>query len=151
MSNQEDILDDVWGSDSDSEMISNENAGYSRDLQKLREQHNKRGYLDGIVSSKEVNLQQGFNDGFPTGAAIGFEVGRLMGVLQILNYKYGKENEQLKKDYEQALKDLKIGNMLSKNIFDAEYKLPDDGKHPVLEEWKAKVSAYSAEYNILRK
>lgn len=151
MANQDDILDDVWGSDSDSEMLSNENAGYSRDLQKLREQHNKRGYLDGIVSSKETNLQQGFNAGFPTGATIGFEIGRLLGRLQTLNYKYGQENEQLKKDYSQALNDLKIGNMLSKHVFDTDYQLPEDGKHPILEEWKIKVSSYSAQYNIIRK
>ncbi|KAG0659341.1 Essential protein Yae1, N terminal [Maudiozyma exigua] len=81
MGNNEDVLDDVWGSDSDDEILNNENAGYSRDLQKLREQHNKRGYLDGIVSSKETNLQDGFNAGFPTGASIGFEVGKLIGIL----------------------------------------------------------------------
>lgn len=150
MTNNEDILDDVWGSDSDDEILNNENAGYSRDLQKLREQHNKRGYLDGIVSSKETNLQDGFNVGFPTGASIGFEVGKLIGILQSLNYRYGKEDETLKKDYEQAIKDLKIGNMLSKQVFDNEFALPTDDKHPILVQWQDKVGEYCSKYNISR-
>lgn len=57
--------DDVWASDSDVE------TERSPDLVKLRENHSKRGYLDGIVSSKEEKLQEGFNDGFPTGAKLG--------------------------------------------------------------------------------
>lgn len=150
MQDENDLLDDVWGSDSDVELPHENEVKYSRDLQKLREQHNKRGYLDGIVSSKETNLQQGFNAGFPTGADIGFEVGKMIGILQILNYRYGKENTQLHEDYQQALKVLKIANMLSKQVFDPDFMLPEDGKHPILEEWWAKVQAYCTLYNITR-
>lgn len=150
MTNNENLLDDIWGSESDNEVLHNENVGYSRDLQKLREQHNKRGYLDGIVSSKETNLQDGFNAGFPTGASIGLEVGKLVGILQSLTYRYGKEDKTLKKDYEQAIKDLKIGNMLSKQVFDKEFLLPEDGKHPILVQWHNKVSEYCNKYSVNR-
>ena len=151
MSDENDLLDDVWGSDSDVELPHENEVKYSRDLQKLREQHNKRGYLDGIVSSKEANLQQGFNDGFPTGANIGFEVGKIIGILQILNYRYGQENSQLRDDYQESLKVLKIANMLSKQVFDPDFRLPDDGKHPILQKWQAKVDEYCTLYNITRK
>lgn len=148
MSDTNDLLDDVWGSDSESEVLTDNNVHLTQDLKKLREQHNKRGYLDGIVSSKETNLQQGFNDGFPTGAELGFKVGKLIGILQILNYKYGDKDEQLKQDYKTAIQELRIGNMLSKHVFDTDYQLPEDGKHSILENWNLKVNSYCEKYHI---
>ncbi|CCF56245.1 hypothetical protein KAFR_0A08110 [Kazachstania africana CBS 2517] len=142
-------MDDVWGSDSDIEIRKDDEEQLrSYDLRKLREIHAKRGYLDGIVSSKETNLQQGFNAGFPTGAQLGFQVGKIIGVLQGLKYKYGDEDEELKRDYELAKRELLISALLSKSIFTESFDLPNG--HAAVDKWTDIVDKYSNKYNVIK-
>lgn len=137
-------LDDVWGSDSENNTAQH---GLSYDLKKLRENHNKRGYLDGIVSSKETNLQTGFNEGFPTGANIGLQVGLIIGRLQALSYKYGDKDEGLVAEFKAAQNELRINNVLNKNQFDSEFNLPTG--HELLNKWVQKTETYCIKYNVI--
>lgn len=135
------VLDDVWKSDTDdgSEEI-------SFDVRKLRENHNKRGYLDGITHSKETNLQQGFDDGFPTGALLGMQVGKLIGTLQALVSKYGDGDEQLSDDFRAARKELHISKVLTKSMFDP--NLDVTGQHQLIGKWKVVVKSYCDKYSV---
>lgn len=134
-------LDDVWKSDTDdgSEEI-------SFDVRKLRENHNKRGYLDGITHSKETNLQQGFDEGFPTGALLGMQVGKLIGTLQALVSKYGDRDEQLSDDFRAARKELHISKVLTKSMFD--HNLDVTGQHQLIAKWKVVVKRYCDKYTV---
>ncbi|KOG98652.1 Yae1p [Saccharomyces eubayanus] len=132
--------EDVWGSDSDAEVEQ------SPDLLKLRDEHSKRGYLDGIVSSKEDNLQQGFNDGFPTGAQLGKQVGTIIGILLGLQARFGDEDEDLRKAYINAQKELQINKVLSKSIFDPNFDLHE--KHPVIIKWTEIANVYCKKYHV---
>lgn len=152
-----DLMDDVWGSDeSDNNLLMN-------DLNKLKDQHSKRGYLDGIVSAKEVNLQDAFNNGFPNGAQLGFEIGKIIGNLQFLENIHGKSDSQLSQDYKLAQADLNITNVLNKKLFDENYDIISDdninpgevgGKsdiqilqHPLLKKWSKIVKEYNEKYS----
>lgn len=134
-------LDDVWESDTDdgSEEI-------SFDVRKLRENHNKRGYFDGITHSKETNLQQGFDEGFPTGALLGMQVGKLIGTLQALVSKYGDRDEQLADDFQVAQIELRISKVLTKSMFDP--NLDVMGQHQLIAKWKAIVKSYCDKYLV---
>lgn len=135
------VLEDVWGSDNDSphEII-------SYDLNKLRDNHNKRGYLDGITHSREANLQSGFDEGFPAGAKLGMEVGKLVGLLQGLANKYGDQDKSLLEDFNTIQEDLRINKVLTKTHFDANLNL--QGEHSLIVKWNAIVKTYSEKYSI---
>lgn len=138
---ESELFDDVWGSDSEEINV------IHKDIDKLRDQHSKRGYLDGIVGSKEVNLQQGFDDGFPTGAQLGHEVGLIIGRLQGLNHLYGESNKELAKSFKDAQIQLKINHVLNKNSFDENYDLVDNF-HELVNKWKVVTKKYCEEYNV---
>lgn len=142
---ENDLLDDVWGSDGD-EAINTE-VPLSQDLKKLKDNHTKRGYLDGIVSAKDENLQTGFNMSFPLGGELGMRVGKIIGKLQGLEYRYGDEDPQLKDDFTKAKQELKIDKILTKSIFDHEYNLAEN-THPVVTKWEEIVSTYCEKYNV---
>lgn len=135
------VLDDVWGSDTDSD---GDNLSY--DLKKLKDNHNKRGYLDGVTDSKEANLQSGFDDGFPTGAALGLEVGRLVGLLQGLASKYGASDASLIEDLDAIQKDLRIDKVLSKSHFSSDLEL--QGEHSLVAKWRATVKMHCDAYSV---
>lgn len=138
---QSEFFDDVWGSETE------DNNVIHKDIDKLRDQHSKRGYLDGIVGSKEVNLQQGFDDGFPTGAKLGHEVGLIIGKLQGLNYLYGETNQELANNFKLAIKELKINHVLNKKSFDENYNLIDNF-HELVCKWELITQKYCDQYNV---
>lgn len=138
---QSELFDDVWGSTSEEDNI------IHKDIDKLRDQHNKRGYLDGIVSSKETNLQEGFDAGFPQGAKLGKEVGLIIGRLQCLNYLYGKDNRDLAESFKDAQQELKINHVLNKNAFDENYELLNNF-HELVGKWNSITKKYCDQYNV---
>lgn len=109
--------DDIWGSESDG---APEAIGSTEtvEVRKLRLIHSKRGYLDGISSSKEENLQKGFDDSFEQGAVLGKRVGKVLGGLYILGMLHGRFDEKLTDDLMEAQKELKINKVLSTKHFD---------------------------------
>lgn len=138
---QSELFDDIWESGPEEDDI------IHKDNNRLRDQHTKRGYLDGIVSSKETNLQKGFDNGFPQGAKLGKEVGLILGRLQCLNYLYGEKNHDLAQSFKDAQKELKINHVLNKNAFDENYDLLNDF-HELVEKWKSITKKYCDQYNV---
>ncbi|CAR29157.1 hypothetical protein ZYGR_0Z00780 [Zygosaccharomyces rouxii] len=134
-------LDDVWGSDSDDD---GSVVQESPDFKKLRDIHFKRGYVDGISGSKEAKLQEGFDTAFPLGSRLGMEVGRLIGILQFLDFKYGKDDEELHGDFQLAQKELKIDRVLIKSMFDSDLNLM--GEHQVISKWRRIVKVHCNKY-----
>lgn len=129
-------MDDIWAS-SDEDSAANTNLrAETQDMKKLREVHSQRGYLDGIVSSKETNLQQGFDQGFPTGAQLGMRVGEIIGTLYTLDHTF--EDQEIQRNLNEALTELTIIKVLHKRAFDPEYELMDQ-KHQTIRQWEAKV------------
>lgn len=152
MSNMDDVF---WGSDSDDHTTSSPHGingdgnlpqnDETIEIRKLRQVHSKRGYLDGISSAKEENLQTGFDDSFPQGALLGMKVGGLLGKLQALAATYGSEDEELQKDFLLAQKELRINKVLTKTNFDENYNLVND-EHPVIVKWEQTLRKYSEKY-----
>ncbi|CCE65997.1 hypothetical protein TPHA_0O00250 [Tetrapisispora phaffii CBS 4417] len=144
-------LDDVWGSDN-----SEDDNQHQYDISKLKTIHNDRGYLDGITSSKETNLQDGFNAGFPNGSNLGYRVGKILGTLQSLSYilnnqeTSGKESgfsQSVRQDLVDAQQELKINKVLIKSLFDNNLDLTENS-HDILEKWESKIKTYTKYYNI---
>lgn len=134
------ILDDVWESDN-----AESSPEISLDTKKLRENHSKRGYLDGVTKSKDTNLQEGFDNGFPTGASLGLQVGRLLGTLQALVSKYGDENDILLEDFKIAQSELHIQKVLTKSMFDPDLNLQKE--HMLIKRWRGIVEMHCHRYS----
>jgi hypothetical protein len=85
-----DDLDDVWGSDSDSNHDEQHytHEGNERgntevsDIPRLKEKHETEGYRDGVTKGKSVSVQKGFDEGYALGAVFGLQMGRILGVLE---------------------------------------------------------------------
>ncbi|CDO95986.1 unnamed protein product [Kluyveromyces dobzhanskii CBS 2104] len=135
--------EDVWGSDSEFMPGSEE----SPELNKLRQVHSKRGYLDGISSAKEENLQAGFDATFPMGSQYGFQIGLLVGKLQLLATLYGKSDLRLLEDMKQVQKELRINKVLADKHFDENLK-PLDSLDELLCKWQLRLSQYEVKYSI---
>lgn len=67
--------------------------------------------------------------------------------MQGLEYRYGKDDEELKKDFNNAKQELQIKNILTKRIFTEDYNL-EDSKHPVVSKWEEIVTKYCEKYNV---
>ncbi|KAK5163407.1 Essential protein Yae1, N terminal [Saxophila tyrrhenica] len=51
------------------------------DVPRLRQTHVTNGYREGVAESKEIYLQQGFDEGYAVGAELGLKAGWLLGAL----------------------------------------------------------------------
>ena len=52
------------------------------EVPRLRSIHVTAGYREGISSSKNKKIQQGFDEGYALGAEIGYQVGWILGILE---------------------------------------------------------------------
>lgn len=108
--------DDIWG-DAEFDIATQSSQTHIEtvsDLPKLRREHYNAGYLEGITISKEQHLQEGFDNGYSSGALVGLEVGQILGLLQglglhdlervakaelspdqLFSYKYYHESDEL--------------------------------------------------------
>jgi hypothetical protein len=85
-----DDLDDVWGSDSDSNhdeqhyTHEGNSRGYTEvsDIPRLKEKHETEGYRDGVTKGKSESVQKGFDEGYALGAVFGLQMGRILGILE---------------------------------------------------------------------
>jgi hypothetical protein len=82
------------------------------DVPRLRSIHVTAGYREGVSSSKNEKIQQGFDEGYALGAEIGYQVGWILGVLE------GAKAGQL---LERAREELDV-----KHLFSPQY-LQEDG------------------------
>ncbi|SCU99264.1 LADA_0H18624g1_1 [Lachancea dasiensis] len=109
---------DVWESDFESTMSVPSKQDETAEIRKLRLIHQKRGYLDGITSAKEENLQSGFDETYGIGSKFGNRIGIVLGGLYVLATLHGERDDALKRDLAQAQRDLRINKTLSKQHFD---------------------------------
>src|SRR5947207_4804130 len=94
---------DVWGTPSPLSRSTSPAHPSSdpSDIPRLRSQHATAGYRDGIVASKEVSMQTGFDEGYALGAAVGLRAGVLVGSVEGLFAAVGpaggSEKERLRR------------------------------------------------------
>ncbi|CCH59039.1 hypothetical protein TBLA_0B01960 [Henningerozyma blattae CBS 6284] len=148
------LFDDVWSdsssfdsspnsteqyNDEPTNNTSSTNTQYPPDIRKLRELHSKRGYLDGIVASKETKLQTGFNEGFPTGAALGLHAGRVAGTAQMLAILHPSEQAS-REILSRAATCLHVSRVLTASHFDPMLDLKTSPEeHPAIKEAQKQV------------
>ncbi|CCH40995.1 hypothetical protein BN7_532 [Wickerhamomyces ciferrii] len=105
----------------------------------LRRQHAKKGYLDGLSTSKEDSLQEGFDKGYPMGAEIGIFVGKMIGQLQIIKALENIDDDIKKRAnvlLVEARNELTIQKVLNRKYFDDDLNLPNE-IHTLLQRWKS--------------
>lgn len=107
------LKDDIWGSDEES-------ISTYADLQRA---HANQGYLDGITKAQELGLQDGFDKGFPEGAALGIRVGKILARL------HGSPR------FNEAQKALNITQVLDKKYFDNQLDL-QGSHHELIAQWE---------------
>jgi flagellar biosynthesis/type III secretory pathway protein FliH len=144
---------EIWA-DSDDEVVNKGNNGQSvsnddddddefygvkpdvpenSDIAALRRIHAKQGYLAGLSSQKEESLQKGFDEGYPVGADLGIQVGKILGCLQILSVHSNLEVSNKAKDLlKSAQNELGIKKVLNKRYFDDDMNIET---HPLIIHW----------------
>ncbi|KAK9239911.1 hypothetical protein V1525DRAFT_397117 [Lipomyces kononenkoae] len=141
----------------------------SPDLQRLQRDHSQQGYLDGITMGKPESVQQGFDSGYPFGAELGLQVGRVLGMLQGLRSLAAgiKQRESSVDDLERRARselldiqnlfnsqywrvDETTGDIFPRWVSDVEYKTADSSvvvaKHPVVHRWTDTVESLMKEF-----
>jgi len=116
-------------------------APESTETAALRRVHAKKGYLDGLSTSKEESLQEGFDQGYPLGAHVGMEIGKIIGKLQYLSTMTNVDQrfrDEAKCKIEIAKSELLIQKVLHRKYFTDEVNLPND-QHSLIERWKTEV------------
>lgn len=108
--------DDIWGSDE-------ENISVHADLKRA---HHNQGYVDGITKQQEQSLQNGFDEGFPQGAQLGREAGKILARL------HGKSQ------FPTAKTDLNISKILDKKYFDEQLDLIGK-QHPEINRYQTQL------------
>lgn len=119
--------DDVWA-DEDID-IDNKTA-------EIQRTHKKQGYIEGITSKRESQLQIGFDDMFPKGAEFGIAVGYILGTL---NAKHERELSR------QCKEELNIQNLFSEKYFNMDIELRNGKEHELIQKWQDKISRLSAD------
>lgn len=114
-------IDDVWGSDDS--IIETQDSTNEAEVADIKRRQTKQGYLDGLVTSQESELQGGFDNAFPKGAELGVLVGQLLA--EIHCYDEGR--------FKEAQKELNITNVLSRKYFDDDLEM---NGHELIEKWQ---------------
>ncbi|PRT55036.1 Uncharacterized protein YAE1 [Wickerhamiella sorbophila] len=113
---------DVWG---------DEEPGQ---LAKIKRDHTNAGYLDGITRSKEQSLQGGFDEGYPEGAAMGLEVGRIIGYFQ---------GQGLRDIEKKAFDELSEASLFNSQYYNADATPNFQGTHPLIKKWQDRVQSFN--------
>lgn len=103
----------------------------SRDIAALKRRHENRGYLDGLTKGNEAGLQLGFDRGYPIGAQLGGLVGELVAET-IWKSSLGLVSGEKK---EEAMRELRISNILDSQYFDDALNISDPQNHPIIHKW----------------
>lgn len=119
---------DIWHDDSEQGPTSarlGDLSAASQDQQRLRDQHNKAGYRDGITSAKLRSNQVGFDENYASSAHVGLSTGWALGVLLSLKEQCRNESELLQITAEIA----SVRATLSvKDVFEQNVAFEDDGR-----------------------
>ncbi|GAM90386.1 hypothetical protein ANO11243_084290 [Dothideomycetidae sp. 11243] len=129
---------DVFG-DSDGREV---NGELSENL-RLRSVHVTNGYRDGIAESKSSHVQDGFDEGYPLGAVLGYKAAWLLKVLDTictaLEHDHNRSDSAQHTGewtFSDAQRELSMDNILSAQYFDQDGDLDRIGKsHPLIAKW----------------
>lgn len=132
---------DIWCSDSED----NSKLEESLETRKLREVHKKRGYVDGISSAKEENLQAGFDSTFSIGSKLGLRVGNLVGRFQVLRTLYGDADSDLVEDARLVENELRINKVLASRHFNEDLD-PLASLEELVGKWESRLTVYENKY-----
>ncbi|KAI4602195.1 Essential protein Yae1, N terminal [Pestalotiopsis sp. 9143b] len=151
VNNEEDFLDDVFGSDAGSVVFDPEHGAEAReshpsDIRRLQAEHTTTGYRDGITAAKAKSIQAGFDEGFGLGATIGLKAGQVLGFLEgITSALRAADDGGVSGDsYREAQRLLEASRkeLSTDSIYDEKYWLPDGT-------WRFELPSATAEGDIV--
>lgn len=176
-----DPLDDVFGSAPASPTLRGNDDYGSRmqgadpsDIPRLRSTHVTSGYREGITSSKEKHMQEGFDEGYSLGAELGLKAGSCLGSLSGIWHALRSpaqerisQRERVGKMLQQAEQELSLPNLFGRAYFDVDglwtYDITaSDGAaeretasfqkiaeaHPLIQKWRQEVHFLSGELRL---
>ncbi len=84
--NNNNNFDDIWGDSTTPPTLQHYHHHHHHqevsDIPRLSAAHTNAGYRDAIALAKARTAQQGFDEGYPLGSALGARAGQLLGVLE---------------------------------------------------------------------
>ncbi|KAG8628771.1 hypothetical protein KVT40_002636 [Elsinoe batatas] len=121
------------------------------EIPRIRSIHVTNGYREGIAESKSTFVQEGFDEGYPLGAMLGFRAAWLVSFLDNFTRLLNKPEKQALA--EEARKELQIGSILSPSYFNEDgiwsYTVPGpeseqdfdlvSRSHPLIGKWSSRV------------
>jgi len=172
-----DLLDDVFGSAPASPQQSafredGELPGVGRDtariattaadpsdIPRLRSIHVTNGYREGLATSKEQYIQEGFDEGYSLGGEIGLKAGWCLGVLESLTHSTRRraveeaKRKEIDETYRQAKEELSMTALLGEEYFapDGVWKYDVEGQDASDEELKVTFKHVGAAHPLLKR
>ncbi|KAF2817086.1 uncharacterized protein BDZ99DRAFT_8733 [Mytilinidion resinicola] len=176
-------LDDIYGSAPASPTLSSHDPSAEHtellnfqthealsDIPAIRRSHNTAGYREGVSTSKEKFIQEGFDEGYALGACLGQKVGYILGVLEgivtALRRTASVSNgwKDARALLETARKDLRVEVLLGTQWVDGEglWKWDVPGAeteggvtfievadaHPILKSWVGNTEKIAREWSV---
>lgn len=147
-------MNDVWEDDVETS-TSCQNQSFMRNLalNSVINRHFNQGYLEGLTEAKKVYTSLGFNENYGKCAFIGVKAGRLLGLLEGLQFYFEKQGEtrenleNLKRWIKKVEKQLEINKVFSEEYLESNGLLKYDN-HPVLEKIESEISNYLENINF---
>lgn len=119
---------DIWAEDAPFEVISTDAdlSAAMRNQARLKDQHSKSGYRDGITETKLRSNQIGFDENYATTAKVGLLAGWALGVLKSLKVSASGASPQLER-IGSTIADLELTLTIA-NVFKQEIAFERDGR-----------------------
>ncbi|KAF2225311.1 hypothetical protein BDZ85DRAFT_91670 [Elsinoe ampelina] len=147
----EDVPDTVISDPQSSPSRQSHAQGEHSEIPRIRSIHVTNGYREGIAESKSTFVQEGFDEGYPLGAMLGFRAAWLVSFLDNFTRLLNRPDKQALA--EEARKELQIESILSPSYFNEDgiwsYNVPGpeseqdfdlvSRSHPLIDKWSTRV------------
>ncbi|KAG5513976.1 hypothetical protein PMAC_000598 [Pneumocystis sp. 'macacae'] len=141
-------MNDIWEDDID-ESANSQSWEFEEKLtlKSVINSHFNQGYLKGIMQAKKLYSPSGFEDNYRKCALLGAKAGRLLGLLEGIQFYFekrgetGENFENLKKWIKKIEKEVEINKVFSKEFLELNGLLKYD-EHPVLEGFETEIINY---------
>ncbi|CCJ29884.1 unnamed protein product [Pneumocystis jirovecii] len=141
-------MNDIWEDDIDEPTNGQSwEFGEKLALSNIINCHFNQGYLKGIMQAKKLYSASGFEENYKKSALLGAKAGRLLGLLEGIQFylekrgETGENFENLKKWIKKVEKEIEINKIFSKEFLELNGLLKYD-EHPILEGFEAEIINY---------
>ncbi|KAG4305934.1 hypothetical protein PORY_000844 [Pneumocystis oryctolagi] len=141
-------MNDIWEDDIDGSINGQHwEFGERLVLNGIINHHFNQGYLKGIMQAKKMYTSSGFDENYKKCALLGEKAGRLLGLLEGIQFylekqgETGENFENIKKWIEKVERGVEINKIFSKEYLELNGLLKYD-EHPVLQEFETEIANY---------